>query len=62
MGVTKRKIRGLFVKTWNKSGQQKSKTRMTASILKQGPNIQMVQKNAICLDKTQLANFGGNPL
>ena len=47
MGVTKRKIRELFVKTWNKSGQQKSETRMTASILKQGPNTQMVPKKAV---------------
>ena len=38
----------------------KSETRMTASILKQDPNTEMVQKNAIFGEKTQHANFQGN--
>ena len=35
---------------------------MTASVLKQDPNTQKVQKNAFYLDKTQPAHFWGNPL
>ena len=34
---------------------------MTASVLKQDPNTQKIQKNAIHWDKTQPANFRGNP-
>ena len=32
---------------------------MAASVLKQAPNTQKVQKNALYYDKTQHANFGG---
>ena len=35
---------------------------MTASVLKQDPNIYKVHKNAIYQDETQHANLGGNPL
>ena len=36
---------------------------MTASVLKQDPNTQKVQKTAIIYkDKTQHANFRGSPL
>ena len=35
---------------------------MTASVLKQDPNTQKVQWNAIYQDETQHANFLGNPL
>ena len=35
---------------------------MTASILKQDPNTQKAEKNVIYFDKTQHANFLGNPL
>ena len=35
---------------------------MTASILKQDPNTEKVEKNAIYQDKSQHANFRGNPL
>ena len=35
---------------------------MTASILKHDLNTQKVQKNVVYYDKTQYANFGGNPL
>ena len=41
---------------------QKSETRMTTSVLKQDPNTEKVQKNAVCEEKTQRANFWGNPL
>ena len=34
---------------------------MTASVRKQDPNTQKIQKNAIHWDKTQPANFRGNP-
>ena len=45
----------------------KAETRMTASILKQDPNIYIyiykrLKKNAIYWDKTKRANFRGNPL
>ena len=46
----------------NGPGKQESETRMTASVLKQDSNTTKVQKNAICEDKTQYANFRGNPL
>ena len=40
-----------------------SETRMTASVLKQYPNTQKIQKNAYFVGpKTQSANFRGNPL
>ena len=35
---------------------------MTAGVLKQDPNTQNIKKNAIYQDKTQPANFRGNPL
>ena len=35
---------------------------MTASILKQVPNTSEIQKNTVYQDKTQHANFLGNPL
>ena len=35
---------------------------MTANILRQDPNTQKVQKNAIYQDKTQHANFRKNPV
>ena len=35
---------------------------MSASVLKQDPNTEKVQKNAIYWDKTKPANFRGNPL
>ena len=35
---------------------------MTAIVLKQDPNTKEVQRNAIYLDKTQLADFRGNSL
>ena len=35
---------------------------MTASIPKQDPNTQKVQKNAVYEDKIQHANFQSNPL
>ena len=44
------------------TGKRKSETRMTASVLKQDPNTWKVQKNAAYYDKTQHANFRGNPL
>ena len=35
---------------------------MTASILKQDPDTEKIQKNAIYEDKTEHTNFQGNPL
>ena len=40
----------------------KSETRMTASVLKQDPNTQKVQRSAVYSDKTQHVNFQGNAL
>ena len=34
---------------------------MTATVLKQDPKTQKVQKNAVYYDKTKPANFRGNP-
>ena len=42
--------------------KKKTEIRMTAGVLKQDPNTQKVQKNAIYCDKTQTANVRGNPL
>ena len=42
--------------------EQNSETRMTASTVKQDPNTYKLPKNTIYQDKTQHANFQGNPL
>ena len=44
------------------SKDENLKTRMTASVLKQASKTEEVQKNADYQDKTQRANFRGNPL
>ena len=52
--------------TSNKTNRQKAKqseTRTTTSVLKQDPNThKKVKKNAVYYDRTQPANFRGNPL
>ena len=38
---------------------QKSETKMTASVLKQDPNTENVQKNAVCEDENTACKFSG---
>ena len=57
-------LRGSLIRVFlNKTKlKNKSERTVTASVLKRDPNTRKVQKNAIYSDKTQHANFRGDPL
>ena len=52
-------LRSWRLRSTNLVSGQKSETRMTASVLKQDPNTEKVQKNAVCEDEKTACKFSG---